>query len=106
MEDGRILDSQISSSSEKGVDFRPQLARLNLAPTVMHKGVWVPRSDDNDRWLKIDFLTPTLITKILTQGKIGCCWTRTFTVSLSNDNIQFHPYQENSQVKVCQARRS
>ena len=98
MADGRILESQITASSRfSEVTDRPQLARLN------HEGCWRRAFGDNNPWLKVDFLTPTLITNILTQGsKDRPHWVRIFTVSVSNDDILFHPYEEDEQVKVRQ----
>ena len=101
MEDGRILDSQITGSSFYNNTSRYHLARLNNKKTTHHSGAWRPKDSDSNEWLKIDFLTSTLITNILTQGEEGSLnYVEKFTVSISNNGILFHPYKEDGQIKV------
>ncbi|XP_068125921.1 coagulation factor V [Hyperolius riggenbachi] len=68
MENNAISDNQITASSYKSSWFSswlPSLARLNKAGSV---NAWQAKSNNNQQWLQIDFLTVKKITGITTQG--------------------------------------
>ena len=99
MEDGTILNRQISASSERRVDFGPANARLNFSGP----GAWVAGTQDDNQWLQVDFGNETRVTEIDTQGRrCGKChqWVKEYTVSYSKDNVTFKRYKEDGQCQV------
>ena len=95
MEDGRILDSQITASTSHNPDHRAQLARLNLVHQPPDVGGWLKAHHDTNSWLQIDFLSPTIVSHVITQcrGDLRYCTTK-FQISMSNDGIHFEFYDE------------
>ena len=108
MEDGTILDRQISASSERRRHFGPANARLNFSGTGGRAGGWVAGANDKNQWLQVDFGNETRVTGIDTQGRSSnqCpkCdqWVKNYTVSYSQDNVTFHQYKQDGRVKVFQ----
>ena len=101
MEDGRILDSQITASTSYNPDHRAQLARLNLVHQPPDVGGWNKANQDTNSWLQIDFLSPTIVSRVITQcrGDGRYCTTK-FQISMSNDGIHFEFYDEFGKVMV------
>ena len=108
MQDGTILDRQISASSERTIDFGPANARLNFSGNRVRAGAWVAGTNDKNQWLQVDLGNETRVTGIDTQGRSSkrCpkCeeWVKNYTVSYSQDNVTFHQYKQNGRVKVSQ----
>ena len=101
MENETILDSQVSASSKKAWQNSPPLARLNLQPTTPLQTGWVAKEDDQSPWLQVDFMAYAKVTAIITQGdESNSYFVETFTVSYSNNNEDFQPYDEIGIVKV------
>ena len=68
MEDGRILDSQITASSEYNSDFGSVTnARLNRPASVGKFGG--PATSDLDQWVQVDLGVSRLVTGIAIQGR-------------------------------------
>ena len=106
MEDGTITDGQISASSEYpySVSHGPANARLNFRGGNGRTGSWSVAPGDNNPWLKVDFLHETTVTGVITQGRPDACcpqWVSRYTVSYSQDGVNFQNYMENGQRKVC-----
>ena len=101
MENGTILNSQVSASSKNAWQSSAPLARLNLQPMSPLLSGWVPNTGDPSPWLQVDFLSYAKVTAILTQGD-DSNFVRTFTVSYSNNNEDFQLYKEFGLVKVNQ----
>ena len=100
MENGAILDSQVSASSTHTWSNFPTLARLNLQP-ASPLGSWVASSTDSYPWLQVDFFTHAKISGIITQGQADTSsFVATFTVSFGNNNKDFQKYEEFRRVKV------
>ena len=100
MENGVVLDSQVSASSIKTWSNSAPLARLNLQP-ASPMGSWVALSSDSYPWLQVDFLTHAKISGIITQGQADTSsFVATFTVSFGNNNKDFQKYKEFEIVKV------
>lgn len=103
MENGEILDSQITASSQWDVNHGPANARLNFKATGRRTGAWSSRRNDLNQWLQVDFENQATITQISTQGRGSCrCsqWVTSYAISYSNDGIFFQAYQQNGQIKV------
>ena len=54
MNSGLISDSQITASSEKDLEHKPEFARYNVMPAGKTQYGWRPLTDENS-WLQVDF---------------------------------------------------
>ena len=107
MQSGTISDGQISASSERRLYFGPANARLKFSGIADARvGAWVAGTNDKNQWLQVDFGNETMVTGIKSQGRASkLCrkcndWVTKYTVSYSQDNVTFHQYKEDGQVKV------
>ena len=102
MENGQILDSQITTSSEYDSNHGAANGRLNFVAAGGKTGAWSARTSDVNQWLQVDLLGITKVTGIKTQGREDCCnqWVKTYTISYSNDGTTFTNYTQDNQVKV------
>ena len=110
MEDGRIKDSQITTSSVlKGRSPYGYQARLNQ--NIPPWGAWCPDNSEGkinewnyDQYIQIDLLNLTKITAIATQGRQylgGREYVRDYKISYRRDGGVWNFYQEKNQtVKV------
>ncbi|XP_078703536.1 SCO-spondin-like [Branchiostoma floridae x Branchiostoma belcheri] len=86
LEDGSIPDDRISYSSAGS----PGVGRLSGEP-------WTPAADSlpSEEYIQVDFLEPTQITSIATQGSGGSAmWVRKFAVQYSADGSEWLDYTE------------
>ena len=110
MEDGRIKDSQITTSSvlKERTPYGWQ-ARLNQ--NILQWGAWCPdisggnkNKRNYDQYIQIDLLNLTKITAIATQGRQysgGREYVRDYKISYKRDGGAWNFYQEKDQtVKV------
>ncbi|XP_071486088.1 lactadherin-like [Diadema antillarum] len=70
VEDGRIPDASISSSSSFSDTTLPQYGRLNIKHVsgITSAAAWTPHDDDHDRWLKVypaNYDTDSHVTSLL-----------------------------------------
>ena len=93
MTDGRILDEQITASSQRGTSSAASQVRIDTPD------VWAASSPDYEPWLKVDFQDFVEITIIKTMGGAGK-FVRTFSVSFGSDDTNFQQYQDNGRTKV------
>ena len=104
MENGKIIDSQITASSQWDERHDPTRARLNMKDSISKEGAWSAGKSDVNQWIQVDFENQTTVTNILTQGRNfngnTYQWITSYTVYYSNDGIDFTPYQKGGQVKV------
>ncbi|XP_028410605.1 von Willebrand factor-like [Dendronephthya gigantea] len=104
MENGEILDSQITASSEYASNHGADNARLNLRRPG-HANAWVPRVASGS-WIQVDFERQATISEVLTQGRGDHPqWVKAYTLSYSNNGLDFHPYRQNGLVKTFSANR-
>eukprot|EP00057_Strongylocentrotus_purpuratus_P012008 XP_011666482.1 PREDICTED: lactadherin-like [Strongylocentrotus purpuratus] len=96
VEDGRIPDSSLTSSSIFGPGHEAYRGRLNEVPsrsslgTWVSAGAWVAATADNIKWIKVDLGEDTLVTGVIIQGRIGYDQMVTsFQISYSRDNINW-----------------
>ena len=68
LEDGRIQDGAISTSSK--YNYIAKLGRLQLEAKVGNAGAWCVKTADAHQWLQIDFGGGTIVTKVVTQDEI------------------------------------
>ena len=53
VEDGRIPDSSLTSSSDYDINYTASDGRLNGGVTLHEKAAWLARDDDIDKWVKV-----------------------------------------------------
>ena len=63
MQNGLILDRQLSASSSKPT-ARPENGRLKFQRTPNQDGGWMSASWDNEPWFMVDFLSNVTLTAI------------------------------------------
>eukprot|EP00057_Strongylocentrotus_purpuratus_P025745 XP_011680219.1 PREDICTED: EGF-like repeat and discoidin I-like domain-containing protein 3 [Strongylocentrotus purpuratus] len=56
VEDGRIPDSSLTSSSDYHLNYNASDGRLNGGVTLHEKAAWLARDDDIDKWVKLETL--------------------------------------------------
>ena len=65
-------------------------------------GGWISQYADDKQFLEIDLGKVTKVTRIAHQGRADAgWWTKTYTLSYSNDGAAFTPYN-NGQVHKCE----
>jgi hypothetical protein len=86
MKSKRILDSQITASSES-LQYRAAEARRD------NTLCWMPlNSDDVNPWIQVNFLVTVLVQKLLTQGRPNHdTWITKYTLSYldSGSDVQY-----------------
>ena len=89
MQDKRIVDEQITASSEWALTFDPFLARLNQQREPGKDGAWCAEvSKDRDPWIQVKMGTPRLVSGIITQGRSDTTdWVTNFEVMLGDDGL-------------------
>ena len=96
MESGQISGDSITASSQLSPHHAPQYARLHFS-----KGTWMPRRNDRNQWLQVDFGNVTQITGISIQGhNVATAWVKTYSLNYSNDGLNYEAYQSGQQAKV------
>ncbi|KAM5157512.1 SCO-spondin-like [Mantella aurantiaca] len=93
LEDGRIHYKQLTASSYKE-NNPPDAGRLNIVPNILNiVPGWRPLDSDERPFFQIDFLQPTFISAIITQGgrQSGGYITR-YHLMYSNDGHTYHNY--------------
>ena len=72
MENGVILDSQITASSQYSSDYAARYGRLHSTAGGGKSGGWVSYSTNSYQWFDIDLGHPnTIVTALATQGRNG-----------------------------------
>jgi hypothetical protein len=95
IENGRISDSQITSSSVWSAALSTQQARLNDAAS------WTARQRDQNQWIQVDLGKEEVVTVIATQGRSNADqWVKAYSVSYSSDGQSFDYYKVKGTVMV------
>lgn len=103
VEDGRIQDSAMSSSTihASSSNFAANLARLNLVAVSSKAGAWCPNNKNDQQWLKIDLGVLTTVTKVATQGRQDSSqWVTSYLISYSINNSYWANCTEDGEKKV------
>ncbi|XP_071501550.1 lactadherin-like [Diadema antillarum] len=89
VEDGRIPDTSMSSSSTYSSGTLAQHGRLNIEPdSEGTSAAWTPLDNDKDGWLKIDLGEEFMVTGVITQGRSNDYqWVTSMSISTSLDDI-------------------
>ncbi|XP_028416914.1 EGF-like repeat and discoidin I-like domain-containing protein 3 [Dendronephthya gigantea] len=87
-----VLGQITGSSINKAANDNP-FVRMDMS------SAWIANNDDNDPWIKFDFLAPTKVCSIDSKGYDGS-YVETFTVSFSNDDLHYQFYEEDGRRKT------
>ena len=97
MEDGSILDDQITASSERHPKqkYGASNACLNIVSSLT--GAWRAQTDDLNQWIQADLGGLRWVSGIVTQGQYrgDAAWVTMFNVSYSANNETWSYVQDN-----------
>ena len=102
MENGAILDWQITASSQWDYNHAPVQGRLYFRATANKAGSWSAVSSDPSQWLQVDLESQyTKVTRVATQGREDSPqWVTKYKLQFSNDGENFHYYTEPRQIEI------
>ena len=87
MENGAILDSQISASSEQTNDHAAIQGRLHFQTIPGKAGAWSALTNDIDQWLQVDLERKYKVARVATQGRNASNeWVTEYKLQYSNGN--------------------
>ena len=94
VEDRRIPDSALSSSSRWDEYHGPHRCRLNSLRRGRNRGAWSSRANNRAQWLQIDVGSRAILYGMATQGRqdLGQ-WVKTYKVMYSSDGVRWRWYQ-------------
>ena len=91
----KFVVGQLASSSIHTMSFNSPFVRMN------EPNCWAANYHDNDPWIEVDFLAPTKVCSIDSLGRENKNqYVKTFTVSFSNDGLNYQFYEEDGHRKV------
>ena len=94
VEDRRIPDSALSSSSRWDTYHGPHRARLNTQRRGRRRGAWSSRANSRNQWLQIDIGTRAVVYGIATQGRQDAGqWVKVYKVMYSKNGVRWRWYQ-------------
>ena len=97
MESGKILDGQISASSQHSDDQAANRGRLRLNVKANLRGAWTAGRNVAHPWLQVYLGCESfIITGVATQGRNGCCmqWVTEYNLQYGDDKKNFQYYRE------------
>ena len=98
MEDGRILDRQLTSSSDlDGATLNHGVlnARLHHTAGNWRTGAWTAFYQDPNQWIQVEFDAAKFVSGIVLQGREEYDqWVTAYKVQYSNDNATSWRYVE------------
>ena len=100
MENGAILDGQITASSQRDENHAPFQGRLHFQVSGKKQGCWSAAKYDLHQWLQVDLSSQfTKVTRVATQGRNGgCCeWVERYKLQYCDDGVNFQYFREQGQ---------
>ena len=107
MESGKILDKQITASSEWDANHAAHQGRLNFQEVVeggvlKNSGSWSALINNQSQWLQVDLLREeSVITSVATQGRNSYPlwvphnqWVKSYKLQYSNNGVDFEYYKD------------
>ena len=95
MEDGTIIDAQITASSQVDDHHSAVQARLNFKADGSKAGAWSALTNDRNQWLQVDLGSYTRVTRIATQGRNRYNeWVTKYNLQYSDDEENFQLYKQ------------
>ncbi|XP_052092501.1 mucin-5AC-like [Mytilus californianus] len=94
MQNEAIRREMITASSQRSSSSSPEHARLN-GPNS-----WIAGVDNKNQYIQVDFLQPTFVTGVTTEGRPSVpSYVSSYFVLFSNDGVNWNTYMENGQKK-------
>ena len=101
MQNGRIRNVAITSSSRWDNFHAPHLARLQNKRRGRYMGGWSAKINNAYQWLQIDLKRPTKVVRISTQGRPTVNqWVTSYYLLYSQDGVYFAYYFQRNTMKV------
>ncbi|XP_057197489.1 probable carboxypeptidase X1 [Triplophysa rosa] len=107
LESLKVSDEQLEASSYLSVGLGAHRGRLNIQSGLEdddeYDGAWCAELEDQEQWLQLDALRPTLFTGVILQGRNsiwGLHWVHTYKVQFSNDSLVWKPCMNGSEEAV------
>ena len=101
LEDGRVPDPFIRSSSFYNYYCGPFNARLNRRRYGRQGGAWCAKRRDRRQWLQVDFGALSTVSGVATQGRQNSAqWVTSYYISYSRNGYKFVPYREGRRTRV------
>jgi len=101
MENGVILDEQITASSVKSSNHAAHHGRLHFQRVSGIYGAWTANIDDLHQWLQVDTGSPyTKVTRVATQGRdatLANQWVTLYKLQYGSNGVHFQYYREQGQ---------
>ncbi|CAH3034581.1 unnamed protein product, partial [Pocillopora meandrina] len=95
MQNGEIVDTQISSSSSIDEAHAASRGRLHLNATSGKAGAWSAGTNDNSQWLQVDLPNDTKVTGVATQGRQDADqWVTSYKLQYGSDGLNFQYYKD------------
>ena len=102
MESRKILDNQLTSSTQWDRYHGPERSRLHIHKVGHYRGAWSSRPNNNAQWLQVDLGRKAVVEGISTQGRQDKDqWVRSYRLTYSSDGRNFAVY---SAIKVRDAQ--
>ncbi|XP_031566311.1 EGF-like repeat and discoidin I-like domain-containing protein 3 isoform X2 [Actinia tenebrosa] len=97
VEDGRVLNAELTASSIHSALYAAHFGRLNLVKTKANYGAWCAKVSNAKQWIQIEFNEPTVVTKIATQGRQDVAhWVKSYNLEYSYNAQHWAVYKHNS----------
>ncbi|XP_052006860.1 probable carboxypeptidase X1 [Xyrauchen texanus] len=91
LESLKVSDDQLESSSFLSIGLGPHRGRLNIQSGLeddgKYDGAWCAGLEDQDQWLQLDALRPTLFTGVILQGR-NSIWRISVQVFVGNEDLE------------------
>ena len=107
MESGKILDKQITASSNWSARHAAHQGRLNFQEVVeggvrRKSGSWTALRRDQNEWLQVDLLhQESVVTSVATQGRNRnplwephSQWVKSYKLQYSNNGVDLEYYKD------------
>ncbi|XP_031550738.1 LOW QUALITY PROTEIN: EGF-like repeat and discoidin I-like domain-containing protein 3, partial [Actinia tenebrosa] len=95
LEDGRIRDGVLDSSTHLDVKHGPTFSRLFSKKQLP----WCTAANNTEQWLQIDLRITKTVTKIALRGS-GSGWVKSYALSYSVSESHWVKYQRDGRVKT------
>lgn len=108
MENRKISDSQIKSSSQLDENHSAKYSRLHLMANRENGGSWSALKNGVNQWLQVDLGSYIRVTGIVTQGRNGHDeWVTKFRLQYGEDEDVFHFFEDPGDfaARVCIVKR-
>ena len=101
MQNGRIRNAAVTSSSRWDNKHAAHLARLHNRRRGVYMGSWSARTNNAYQWLQMFLGRPHKVVRVSTQGRPTVSqWVTSYYLLFSQDGVYFAPYFERNTRKV------